>query len=360
MPTSRLLRSGLVLALAVAPGTAQTPFFADGTAFGGSRVFSEGLNPLGNSARLVQAPGGFYASWLEGGREASDAGEAIGKLAAGSASGVSQALRSLARDPWGTRLKGYGLAWVERGAMMSLTREELTGLQVAADADPAHLDSAHALALNTSTAELRRASVDRFVLGSSWREGRVTYGGTLRVERHALGVRDLALNPAAGQGALSGSAFDPWSFTSTSRRAVSATLDAGMAVAVSEALSVGFTTDRLLRRKIWDVEEKPQFRAGASLVLNSMLSVSAEADVNRAARFPFPGEQRTASASLRIALGQGLSLQVGAERTSFGGTFVARGGVMLRYRGAGMDLGLGFQAGADRPLKGASAAVVDL
>ena len=124
MPTSRLLRSGLVLALAVAPGVAQTPFFADGTAFGGSRVFSEGLNPLGNSARLAQAPGGFYASWLEGGREASDAGEAIGKLAAGSASGVSQALRSLARDPWGTRLKGYGLAWVERGAMMALTREE--------------------------------------------------------------------------------------------------------------------------------------------------------------------------------------------------------------------------------------------
>ena len=50
------------------------------------------------AAVLVQAPGGFYASWLEGGREASDAGEAIGKLAAGSASGVSQALRSLARD----------------------------------------------------------------------------------------------------------------------------------------------------------------------------------------------------------------------------------------------------------------------
>ena len=43
--------------LRAAPG-AQTPLFTDGPAFGGSKVFSEGMNPLGNPARFDRRPPG--------------------------------------------------------------------------------------------------------------------------------------------------------------------------------------------------------------------------------------------------------------------------------------------------------------
>ena len=56
---SRLIVAASALCV---PLLAQTPLFTDGTAFGGSKVFSEGLNPRGNWARTSQAPDGYFFS----------------------------------------------------------------------------------------------------------------------------------------------------------------------------------------------------------------------------------------------------------------------------------------------------------
>ena len=55
---------GLALLAATLPAAAQGAL--DGPSFGGSRVFSEGLNSLGNPARFDRCLPGWYFSALDG------------------------------------------------------------------------------------------------------------------------------------------------------------------------------------------------------------------------------------------------------------------------------------------------------
>ena len=68
-PKTSLARIVLAASAVCAPLVAQTPLFTDGPAFGGSKVFSEGANPLGNPARYGQAQGGYYFTFLNGDQE---------------------------------------------------------------------------------------------------------------------------------------------------------------------------------------------------------------------------------------------------------------------------------------------------
>jgi hypothetical protein len=87
--TPILLRLLVVSSAACAPLCAQTPLFTDGSTFGGSQVFSEGLNPNGNPARIGQAPAGYYLSFVDGDQRAKDNKSILSTINSSSGSAAS-------------------------------------------------------------------------------------------------------------------------------------------------------------------------------------------------------------------------------------------------------------------------------
>src|SRR5512146_10654 len=85
MNSTRILSAlALGAALGLVPVSAQTPFFLDGTATGGSKVFSEGMNPLGNCARFDQPQQpATYFTYLDGDQRAQDNKTAMDDLGVG-------------------------------------------------------------------------------------------------------------------------------------------------------------------------------------------------------------------------------------------------------------------------------------
>jgi hypothetical protein len=306
--------------------------FGDGPAFGGSRVFSEGFDPLGNSARFDQVPAGWYAAW-EGGdakprgfRTDSDA--LAQAVQAGDAAATAAALLRLQDTPFPLRRTAYGLQYAATGGLrVAFGREVLTG----------------ALAGPALSAETRRAEVDRLVAGAGSGDGGSAYGFTFRIERVSLGGGSL---PAAPDTALG--------FGTTDRRAWSMTSDAGFSTQLTQGLRFGLTASRLIPRHFWDVYEQPQARAGFELDLGESARLSLEGDLNEAARLPMPQKQKTLSSSLRIAASPTVTLLVGAERRTVAGASATLAGVSVRIATAPLVLGLGFQFGDDRPQRALS------
>ena len=78
----RTAGSALLFASLVAGGTsAPAQALPDGPAFGGSKVFSLGFNPLGNSARFDQAPPGWYLGRVAGDLKSKDHPDALDAMA---------------------------------------------------------------------------------------------------------------------------------------------------------------------------------------------------------------------------------------------------------------------------------------
>lgn len=323
----------LPLLLAASVLSAQTPLFLDGPAFGGSRVFSAGLNPLGNPARYGQATPGWHLTWLDGTQESKD----FSKSLRGARAGEAPALASLEENPWGGKLRAFGLGLAERDGHMSYTREEQTGVLAAPD---------------LSGATVRRSVVDRLSFGAQKQEGATTLGATLRVERWSLGMASLPLGPGTP---------DPLGFSTTDQRKLRATMDLGFQVELVQGIHWGGTVDRLVGQKMWDVHDKPQYRTGLLVELGTTSHLSLETDLNDALRMPYPLKQRTSSASLTLKANPSLTLVFGAERRKVGDVSVTRGGATLWFHPLpghsnqpSMLVGIGLQVGADRPLKGAS------
>jgi len=332
--TRRLPTALLTALLLPLPLVAQS--FGDGPAFGGSRVFSEGFDPLGNSARFDRVPIGWYAAW-EGGdakprgfRTDSDALAAA--LQAGDAAATAQALQNLQETPFPLRREAFGLEYAATGGLrVAFGRETLTSAQASS-------------ALAT---EARRAEIDRIVVGAGSGDGGSAYGFTLRMERVRLGSQALA-GPAP-DGALG--------FNGTDRATWSLTSDAGFTTELTQGLRFGFTASRLIPRHFWDVYERPQARAGFELDLGSAARLSVEGDLNEAARLPLPQKQKTLSSSLRLQASPTVTLLVGAERRTVEGTSSTLAGVSVRIATAPLVLGLGFQFGDDRPQRALSARI---
>lgn len=321
-------RTVLLLALATSAAVAQTPYFNDGPAFGGSRVFSEGLNPLGNAARFDRPVTGTYLSWLQG-----DAGgkETLSALK----SGDPLLLGALPENAWALRTRAYGISYAEKGVHSSYTHEETT----AAIANP-NLSFA-----NPNSIELRRAVVDRTCIGAGSAEQGSGYGIVMRVERWRTSIQaPQAPGPAGTQEYLA--------FTGTQSTTTLITFDIGYTLELAQGIRFGATADRLLARHFGDVYEGPLLRAGFQVDLGSLASLSLDSDVNKAMRMPFPIRQRVSTASLRLAPSPILTLVFGAERRSLGGEAIIRGGVSLFLNSPGWRLGAGFQFTPERPMMG--------
>lgn len=321
------LRTLLLLVLASAPAVAQTPFFTDGPAFGGSRVFSEGLNPLGNSARFDRAATGTYLSWTQGDNGGKETLEAL-------KTGNVALLGGLAENSWALRTRAYGISYADKGVHSSYTHEELTGALV----------NPNLGAQAPNTLELRRAVVDRTCVGAGRFDQGSGYGIVMRVERWRTGTQ-------AAQAPLPGSQ-DYLAFTGTQATTTLVTFDLGYTLEIAQGIRFGATVDRLLARHFGDVYEGPLLRAGFQVDLGSMAQLSVDSDINRAMRMPFPIRQRVTTASLRLAPSPILTLAFGAERRTLGGEPLIRGGVNLFLNSPTWRLGAGFQFSQERPMMG--------
>ena len=322
------LLAALLLAL---PLGAQS--FGDAPAFGGSLVFSEGANPLGNSARFDRLSAGWYAGWEDGDTKArtfkaqSDALDRA--LQAGDASAVSAALGALQNLPFPLRSKAYGLEYAATGGpRFALSHLSITGLDPVVATGPASVATA-----------TRHVDIDRMVTGAGSSDGQSAYGFALRLERVRLGSLPVA-----------GMAPDPaLDLHATDRTALSLTADAGYITELAPGLRFGLMATRLVPRHFLDVYEQPQARAGFQLDLGTFAQLSVEGDLNEAARLPMPQKVKTLSASLRLMGTSTVTLLSGAERRTVDGVSSTLLGVSLRIVKAPLVLGLGFQFGNDQP-----------
>ena len=345
-----LPRAIALLALASGTLSAQAPIFADGGALGGSRVFSEGLNPLGNPARFNKPATGVYLGWAEGDQGAKDTKTALRGLADPAA--IATGLATLAEKSWVQRTRAFGVAYVDKGMYGSYTREESTGLMAVPDLDPAHLGPG--LSLNGTLVDVRRMVVDRMCVGAGSFDRGTGYGISLRTERWKTGQALAAFTP--GPLTLDGQDLLAFRDTVGSTRTV-VTVDLGFTQELVQGLRFGATVDRLLPRRFGDVYEGALFRAGFELDLGATVQFSVDSDINRTMRMPFPVRQRTTTASLRITPSPTITLILGAERRSLADEDLIRGGATLFVHGRSWHIGAGFQASQDRPMKGAALSV---
>lgn len=346
---SRLL---LILSACLLPLGAQTPLFTDGPAFGGSKVFSEGRNPQGNSARIDQAAPGWYMTYVDGSVRALDNKSILSDCLAPDAAAVAAALARLDKAPWALKTKGYGLAGIKDGASFAYTREEFNGVLASADLDPTRLGAN--LGLNGTTFMGRRVTVDRLSFGGGGSQNGTSFGGNLRMERWTRGSRTGALNPGGDQIPLASVENGLYTFTETQDKTLSYSMDLGYCIEVAQGLRLGVTVDQLNPKHLWDVYLRPQFRAGLQFDLGATTKLSVESDINAVERMPFPVKQQTSSASLRFSTSPEVAFLLGAERRKIGDATVTRGGITLQLRTAAVLIGIGIQIGQDSPLKGAT------
>ena len=347
MTRKPLLARIVVAASAVAaPLWAQTPLFNDGGAFGGSKVFSEGLNPLGNPARTSQAKAGWSFTYLDGDQRAKDNKAILAQASAPDPATAAAGLAQLAGAPWALRTRAYGIQTIQNSASLAYTRELANGIL-------AHPD----LAGGASTLDGRRTTVDRISVGGGGPvQGSLNLGGTLRIERWAMGqqVASYAPPPGAGFG-------DPentlMTFAGTTARTVTYAMDMGLVMELAPGVRAAATLDQLNAKTLWDVHLKPQLRAGLQLDLGQIAKLSLEGDLNATEQMPFPVKQKTAGASLRLVVGPSTVFLVGAEQRKVGDSTTTRAGATLQIHMTSLQLSVGFQAGQDRPMMGGTLVV---
>jgi hypothetical protein len=123
---------------------------------------------------------------------------------------------------------------------------------------------------------------------------------------------------------------------------------------MAQGVRLGLSADQLNAKHLWDVYLQPQFRAGLQLDLGQQAKVSVEGDINAVERMPLPVKQQSISASLRFALSPAAAFLVGAEQKKLAGASQTFFGGTLMIRTESVMLGIGFNAGQDRPMKGAT------
>lgn len=365
-PTRRLARTALVLALAPAllPLAAQTPLFNDGTQFGGSRVFSEGLNPLANPARFDQSPAGWYVAYVDGDQRAKDNKTLLQDAMGSDPAAVGAALAKLKDAPWALRTRAYALAGVKEGVSVGFSREEFNSIYAVPDLDPLHLGDATRLLLNTSLADGRRAVVNRIHVGGGSLSGGTSAGMNLRLEQWQLGWYSPYFTQPDGsrQTYLPETAVFPFTpvddpimnYRSTQVKSINWAVDLGFTTELAQGLRLGAMVDQLNAKRMWDVQLKPQYRAALQLDLSPVTTLTVESDINATARMPIPVKQQASAASLRYQVSPAVLLKLGAERRKYDASDVTRFGATLQLRTSSFLLSVGFQAGQDRPMKGLS------
>ena len=361
-PFKSLSRTALALPAAFLPLAAQTPLLNDGTAFGGSKVFSEGLSPLSSPARNSQTPAGWYFGYVSGDQRAQDNSSILQDTTSAVPATVTNALGQLQDAPWAVRTKGYAIVGLRDKMSFGYSREEFNSLLAHLDVDPRDTGSAVALQGNASFVDARRAIVDRLHIGGSTQATGTEVGYRLRIEKWERGTADIFM--AQVPGALGGASFPFQSvdnaamgLASTDYRTSNWALDLGFTTQLAQGIRLGATVDQLNGKRLWDVAMKPQLRAALQLDLGPATQLTLESDVNGVERMPFPVKQQSANASLHYQMSSAVVFILGAERKRIGESAVTRAGATLQLRTQSVLLSFGFQAGQDKPMMGLAAMV---
>ena len=355
---SLLSRSAVALAASLLPLAAQTPLYNDGTQFGGCKVFSQGLNPLGNPSRFDQAPDGWYLTVIDGDQRASGNDTSLQNTTSADPVAVSNALAQLADSPWALRTRAYGITGVKGGMNFGFSREEFHSMVAYPDLDPAHLGTAALLqTMNSSWVDGRSTKVDRLNFGGGGNTSGTSVGYNVRLESWQMGtITPFLKNPAGG--------FTPSTFPyqsindyvmgygTTTEKSLNWALDVGFTTEVAQGLRIGAMVDQLNHKLLWDVDLKPQVRGALQIDLGPNTQVTVEGDINGVERMPFPVKQQSSSASLRYQVSPSVIFVVGGERRKIDGDLATRLGATLVLKTSAILLSIGFQAGNDRPLKG--------
>jgi len=333
-----------VAVLTALPMAAQVTPFADCPAFGGTKLFSEELNPWRRYSQTPQAREFIAFGYSQGEQGADNFMSCLDDFAGGNPSKISAAILKLAESPWGLRSRAYGMAISGNGATLTLSREEMNSLW----ADPRDSETA-GFDVGFDT---RRSVVDRFAVTYS-SQGKYYYGSTLRVERWSLGRVYHQLGASLPDANL-GRAKSLLDYNETQNRNTTYAIDAFVGAEIGSGMRLAVQMDRLASRRLWDVEEKPQYRAGVQIDLGAMFQITLESDINEAMRMPFPVDQKTAVASLKVKANSYITFAIGAERKTMDGRNTTRTGINVWITGKKYHLGAGFQLGQDETPWGAT------
>lgn len=350
---TRILCLVLGAAAGAIPAAAQTPLFGDGPAFGGSRSFSEGLNPLANPARPEWALPGIFLGYVDGDQRFANNLDALNRLASVDPAQRAEGLRLAAEAPWAQRTRGYGLSFQERSSnglnTLALIRQEVSTAWISAEGAGARAD-------------LRRGIVDRALYGWSATDNQGSVGVNTRLERYRLGQDALSTQGTLGTRPLVATE-DPLDYRQTDRMTTTLAFDAGLTLNLSQGIRVAGSVDRLYPRRLWDVYEQIQGRLGLQFDLGSFGQLRVETDTNRTMRFPLALRQKASGASIRIAANPSITLLAGVERRewetpqadgSLRNLNLVKAGATVFFHAEGWHVGFGMQFGNERPLKGGS------
>ncbi|MDR2560554.1 MAG: hypothetical protein LBC63_02125 [Holophagales bacterium] len=349
---AKLIRlTTILVCLFAAPLAAQLPPFMDGPAFGGSKLFS-GLLAQSDRPFQASAHGYFSAGFTNGDQGAGKFLSSLDTLASINPNAFSDpdafkesidafmdAISELKESKWGMRSRVYGMALHDQNSSLELTREEMTSLW----AEAADIDS-HIFGF-----DVRRAVVDRLSASyfSSTKNSIFFYGGTFRVERWSFGSAFREMGALLPDNSYIGCAKQLLDFKDATKKCVSYGLDAVTGVEIAGSIRLALQTDRLATKRLWDVEEKPQLRAGVQIDIGSLAKLAIESDINEAMRMPYPVMQKTALASLKVKANSTLTFALGAERKTMDGQSTARFGLNAWITGKSNHFGVGFQIGQD-------------
>lgn len=361
MKPKRLLPgAALAAAASLLPLSAQTPLFNDGTAFGGSKVFSEGISPLGNPARIDQAPQGWHFCYVTGDARSQDNASILQDTTSSDPGVVSGALARLQDAPWALRTRAFGLADTRNATSWGFTREEFHSQLAHPDLAPADLNSYVNLGNNSTYIDGRRAIVDRLHYGGGSLASGTAFGFNLRMERWEMGSTTPYLNQPPGTSTYTPEGLFPYypvddfvmAYSTTTVKTLAWALDLGFTTDLAQGLRLGAMVDQLNSKRLWDVDMRPQVRAALQIDLGSSARLTLEGDLNSVERMPFPVRQRSASASLRYQVSPNVIFLLGGERRTIDDSAVTRGGATLQIRTPSLLLSFGIQAGQDKPLMG--------
>ncbi|MDR0499569.1 MAG: hypothetical protein LBH03_07575 [Holophagales bacterium] len=309
------------------------PSFVDGSAFGGTKLFSEGLIPTGNAVYQIPSHKFFALGFARGDQGADKFIANLDNVSSSDSNKISKAILELEESPWGLRSRAYGLVSHNQGTTISFTREEMTSLW------------ANVLGSETVGFDVNRSVMDRFSI--TWSsQGRFYYGSTLRIERWSLGSTYKELGIFSQSANLS-QAKNLLDYSETQNSSLTYALDAFTGIEIADSVRLAIQANRLKTRDLGDVKEVPQFRGGAQIDLGTTVQLTLESDINEAMRIPFPVKQKTSAVSLKVKANTLITFAIGAEKKTMNGQQTTKMGLNAWITGKKHNFGAGFQYGQD-------------
>jgi hypothetical protein len=306
---------------------AQVPPFVEGPVFGGTKLFLDSLTPPVPNNRGSKD---YFALGYASGDQAADEFMSYLEDFSGSPSEIEAAIDGIAQSPWGIRSRAYGLAMRDRSSALSIYKVEMTSLW------------ANVLDRESVGFDVRRCEVICIASTYMGTASKLYYGATLRIERWAMGEDYQELHSYDGS---LGQAKHLLNFSNTSNSSITYAVDAFAGLEVVDGIRLAASANRMTARNLWDVEEKPQYRIGAQMDLGVLAQLTFEKDINEAKRMPFPVDQKTDAASIKIRANAYITFAVGAERKTMEGGQTTAIGLNAWITGKKNHLGFGFQFG---------------